>query len=171
MGFFDFIGNAGEKLFGSSQIDEIKVYEHIKGLGLKLNPFSVVADQSKKMVSLIGYAETLADKEKAIVAAGNLKGVERVDDRLKLGTRPEPAAVAEDAAEASEAAEAEEPSAEDAPESRFYTVVSGDTLSAIAKREYGSANKYMLIFEANKPMLSHPDKIYPGQVLRIPPVE
>ena len=55
-----------------------------------------------------------------------------------------------------------------APEARFVTVKKGDTLSAIAKAEYGNANAYMKIFEANKPMLSHPDKIYPGQVLRIP---
>ena len=47
-------------------------------------------------------------------------------------------------------------------------MVRGDTLSAIAKEFYGDANKYPVIFEANKPMLSHPDKIYPGQKLRIP---
>ena len=45
---------------------------------------------------------------------------------------------------------------------------SGDTLSKIAREFYGSANKYPVIFEANKPMLSNPDRIYPGQVLRIP---
>jgi len=53
-------------------------------------------------------------------------------------------------------------------EAVFHTVEKGDTLSAIAKKTLGSANKYHAIFEANKPMLSHPDKIYPGQVLRIP---
>ena len=53
---------------------------------------------------------------------------------------------------------------------RFHTVMRGDTLSKIAKNFYGDAMKYPLIFEANKPMLSHPDKIYPGQVLRIPPI-
>ena len=58
--------------------------------------------------------------------------------------------------------------AQAAPEARFVTVKKGDTLSSIAKAEYGNANAYMKIFEANKPMLSHPDKIYPGQVLRIP---
>ena len=56
-----------------------------------------------------------------------------------------------------------------AAEARFHTVVRGDTLSAIAKQFYGDAGKYNAIFEANRPMLSHPDKIYPGQVLRIPP--
>jgi nucleoid-associated protein YgaU len=54
------------------------------------------------------------------------------------------------------------------PESQWHTVVSGDNLSKIAKKFYGDANKYPLIFEANKPMLKHPDKIYPGQLLRIP---
>jgi nucleoid-associated protein YgaU len=57
-----------------------------------------------------------------------------------------------------------------APEAQYYTVVSGDNLSKIAKHYYGDANKYPVIFEANKPMLTHPDKIYPGQVLRIPPL-
>jgi nucleoid-associated protein YgaU len=52
----------------------------------------------------------------------------------------------------------------------MYTVKSGDTLWAIAKSHYGDGNKYPVIFEANKPMLSDPDKIYPGQMLRIPPV-
>ena len=56
-----------------------------------------------------------------------------------------------------------------APAAQFYTVVKGDTLSKISKQFYGDANAYMGIFEANKPMLSHPDKIYPGQNLRIPP--
>ena len=51
----------------------------------------------------------------------------------------------------------------------YYTVVAGDNLSKISKANYGDPNKYMKIFEANKPMLSNPDRIYPGQVLRIPP--
>jgi nucleoid-associated protein YgaU len=57
----------------------------------------------------------------------------------------------------------------DEAESQMYTVVSGDNLSKISKHFYGTPNKYTQIFEANKPMLTHPDKIYPGQVLRIPP--
>lgn len=54
------------------------------------------------------------------------------------------------------------------PEANFYTVQSGDTLSKISKAQYGDPMKYNTIFEANKPMLQHPDEIYPGQVLRIP---
>ncbi len=162
MGLFSFIADAGDKLFGGTTIDENQVMKHIMGLGLKIKPFSVVAHQDKKMVSLIGFAETLQDKEKAILAAGNIKGVEKVDDRLKVGSPParaEAPAVVENAPE---------PDAAEAPTSQFYTVKSGDTLSKIAREFYGSANKYPVIFEANKPMLSNPDRIYPGQVLRIP---
>ncbi|MCF5177640.1 peptidoglycan-binding protein LysM, partial [Pseudomonas sp. PA-6-1D] len=83
------------------------------------------------------------EKEKIILAAGNIAGVGSVDDQITV-TGPAAAAA------------------------RFVTVAKGDTLSAISKREYGDANKYQKIFEANKPLLSHPDKIYPGQVLRIP---
>ena len=56
------------------------------------------------------------------------------------------------------------------PEGTYYTVVSGDTLSKISKNAYGDAEQVQKIFEANTPMLKHPDKIYPGQVLRIPPL-
>lgn len=52
---------------------------------------------------------------------------------------------------------------------RTYVVVSGDSLSKIAKREYGNANDWPRIFEANKDILKDPNKIYPGQKLKIPP--
>jgi nucleoid-associated protein YgaU len=55
-----------------------------------------------------------------------------------------------------------------APAPRTYTVQSGDTLSKIAKQHLGDANAYMKIFDANKDQLSDPDKIKPGQVLKIP---
>ena len=55
--------------------------------------------------------------------------------------------------------------------SKFYTVESGDTLSKIAQEQYGDASKYPIIFEANTPMLKSADLIYPGQVLRIPPLD
>ena len=51
---------------------------------------------------------------------------------------------------------------------RTYTVKAGDTLSKIAKEHLGDANAYMRIFDANKDQLSDPDKIKPGQVLKIP---
>jgi nucleoid-associated protein YgaU len=54
------------------------------------------------------------------------------------------------------------------PAGQSYTVQSGDTLSKISKHFYGDANRYMKIFEANTDTLSDPDKIKPGQVLKIP---
>ena len=78
-----------------------------------------------------------------MLCCGNVDGVEKVEDNLSV--------------EQSE------------PESKYYTVVKGDTLSKIAKQYYGDPNTYPAIFEANRPMLSHPDKSYPGQMLRIPP--
>jgi nucleoid-associated protein YgaU len=60
------------------------------------------------------------------------------------------------------------PEAARAPAAKTYTVKSGDTLSAIAKEHLGSAGAYMKIFELNKDQLTDPDKIKPGQVLRLP---
>lgn len=90
-------------------------------------------------VKVEGKAVSPEVKEKVILAVGNVQGVAQVE--------------ADD---------------DDHPAPVFYTVKKGDTLSAIAKATLGDANKYQSIFEANKPMLTHPDKIYPGQVLRIP---
>ena len=60
------------------------------------------------------------------------------------------------------------PAAAPASAATTYTVKSGDTLSAIAKVQLGSAGDYMKIFDANRDQLSDPDKIKPGQVLKIP---
>ncbi|MGF6556332.1 nucleoid-associated protein YgaU [Pseudomonas sp. S30_BP2TU TE3576] len=94
-------------------------------------------------VTVTGEVASQEEKEKILLAVGNIAGVGSVDDQI---TVTGPVAVA----------------------AKFVTVVKGDTLSAISKRVYGDANKYNKIFEANKPMLAHPDKIYPGQSLRIP---
>jgi len=80
-----------------------------------------------------------------------------------------PGAASTEAAETAVHAAAPRPEQRGPGGSTFYTVQKGDTLSAIAKRYYGSTNAYMAIFEANVPMLDDPDRIYPGQVLRIPP--
>ena len=52
---------------------------------------------------------------------------------------------------------------------KTYTVVSGDTPSKIAKREYGDAGKWQAIYQANRDKIKDPDLIYPGQVLTLPP--
>jgi len=170
MGLFDFVGNAGKKLFGDEKIDEREVRKHLLSLGLKIKSLSVIATQEEKKVALIGKVETLADKEKLIVAAGNINGVEQVDDRMLIQPAEPAAAPAEEPPPAAteEIENPPEPSEGEAPKSKFYTVVSGDTLGAIAKRFYGNAGKYTSIFEANQPMLEDPNKIYPGQVLLIP---
>ena len=93
-------------------------------------------------VTVKGTAPTQAIKEKVTLCCGNVASVTSVENQMTV-TNPE-------------------------PEAQYHDVVSGDTLSGIAKKYYGDANKYPQIFEANKPMLSSPDKIYPGQKLRIP---
>ncbi len=60
------------------------------------------------------------------------------------------------------------PPAGAAAAAKTYTVKAGDTLSAIAKAQLGDANAYMKIFNANKDQLTDPDKIKPGQVLKLP---
>nr|WP_059390833.1 peptidoglycan-binding protein LysM [Pseudomonas toyotomiensis] len=144
MSLFAFVKDAGVKLWESLVGQEAQAAESLKdhvtevGLG---NPNIEVSVEGDKVIAR-GEVASQEEKEKILLALGNVAGVGEVDDQISV-TTPAPAA-------------------------RFVTVKKGDTLSAIAKAEYGNANAYMKIFEANKPMLSHPDKIYPGQVLRIP---
>ena len=143
MGLISFVKNVGEKLFGGSEAQAATADELKKELdkhGLDAEGLDISVDGDKVVVK--GKAADSATAEKIAVALGNTIGVAKVDNQLE--------------------------SAKANGESTFYTVVSGDTLSKIAKEQYGNANEYMKIFEANKPMLTHPDKIYVGQVLRIP---
>jgi nucleoid-associated protein YgaU len=107
-------------------------------------------DVKGEQATVNGKVQSQADREKIVLTVGNTNGIAKVDDRLEL------------------VAKKEAPKKE--PEAKYYTVVKGDSLSKIAKAQYGDAMKYPTIFEANKPMLKDPDKIYPGQVLRIPPL-
>ena len=99
-------------------------------------------DGATGTVNVSGQAPSQEALEKVTLCCGNVASVTKVNNLMAVST----------------------PS----PEAQYHDVVSGDTLSAIAKKYYGDANKYPKIFEANKPMLTHPDKIYPGQKLRIP---
>ena len=108
----------------------------------KINNLSVNYNGDTDTVTINGSAPTQADREKAILAAGNVQHVAQVQDNISVDT-PE-------------------------PESRMYTVKSGDNLSKISKEFYGDANQYNKIFEANRPLLKDADDIFPGQVLRIP---
>jgi nucleoid-associated protein YgaU len=164
MGLFSFIKSAGEALAGGQPVTSESLVEHIKALGLKIDKLFVSWDG--KTCVLFGNVPDQAEKEKAILAVGNLHGVDQVVDKLNVVA----GAGAGGTSTAAAAPETVDPSKEPPgqAESQFYTVVSGDNLSHIAKHFYGDANKYPAIFEANKPMLKSPDKIYPGQVLRIP---
>lgn len=150
MGLFSFIKEKGAKIFGKKEqeapVEEKKtlqaqaLLDYVKQLGLTYNKLKLsVTDDDVKVE---GEVAAQADAEKIILAIGNVEGVDQVDNLMTVATP--------------------------APQAKFYTVVSGDTLSKISKEFYADANKYNTIFEANKPMLTHPDKIYPGQVLRIP---
>ncbi|MBN2481551.1 MAG: peptidoglycan-binding protein LysM [Bacteroidales bacterium] len=152
MGLISFIKNAGEKIFKSEEKREQEkadlILSHIKKFGFDTSNIRVAVDDSK--VTLSGKIDTMENKNKIVVTAGNVEGIDTVDDRIYV-TKPAPVTPPE-------------------PEKQFYTVKKGDYLSKIAKQVYGNANKYNIIFEANKPMLKDPDLIYPGQVLVIPPL-
>ena len=166
MGLMSFVKSAGAAIFGSDEeekkieqeleakaaaqrekLDELKkaraIQNRIGEQGLSVDDLSVEVDGNT--VTLKGRVADQSTAEKVALTAGNLDGIEAVDNQLEV-ENPE-------------------------PEATFYTVVRGDTLSKIAKEHYGNAMKYPVIFEANKPMLSDPDKIYPGQVLRIPALD
>ena len=177
MPLLDFVKEAGEKLFniggahatapsqqtqsggaatqqssgGSQAADKANaanaaagdaIQNYIRSQKLDATGLTVTYDGATSTATVYGIAPDQETKEKIVLSAGNVSGVARVDDELTVE--------------------------QSGPKAKFYTVKSGDTLSKIAKESYGDANKYNKIFEANRPMLKNPDKIYPGQTLRIP---
>jgi nucleoid-associated protein YgaU len=145
MGLWDFVKNAGKALgIGEAEAAEPPAPEALKkeveDLGLKTEGLKVTVDGDTVKVS--GKAASQAEREKVILAVGNVAGVAKVEEAIET---PEAAA-----------------------EPVFHTVVKGDTLWKISEKTLGSGARYQEIFEANRPMLKDPDKIYPGQVLRIP---
>ncbi|TDU30893.1 LysM domain-containing protein [Panacagrimonas perspica] len=169
MGLFSFVKSIGEKLGGGEKIQKENLSAHIKSLGLPVERFLASFNEDGESVDIFGYVPDLATKEKLILAVGNLQGISKVNEHLRIGAPPPPPAATTAApTPAEEKPAALAPEEDVKPTSVFYTVKSGDTLSKIAKETLGTANRYPEIFEANKPMLKHPDKIFPGQVLRIP---
>ncbi len=178
MGIFDFMKSAGEKIFqpGDSK-RENAIEKHLGSYGGDYSGVRVEVNGDTAV--LTGNVGSTAAREKAVLIAGNIDGIDKVDDRLTVtasaGGKPDFSNVSggvasSEAGIGSGSAGAMHGSAGgEGWQSRTYTVKSGDTLSKIAKDFYGEAGKYNQIFEANKPMLKDPDKIYPGQVLRIPP--
>jgi nucleoid-associated protein YgaU len=181
MGLFDFVRNAGAKIFNRDRDDDEGKLSANKGLSGHLREHGIDPSTMKftfqgDTVVVEGTVPTQEAREKAILIIGNVEGVGRVDDRLRVGsavpTTPSAASVPLAGAQpagSSQTIAHKSPGESTGWVSRTYTVEKGDTLSGIAKKMYGNANKYPQIFEANKPMLKDPDKIYPGQVLRIPP--
>lgn len=166
MSLISFLRDAGEKLFNAPKSTagaaapaapaaapdiaalnataSQAIQRYIAAQGLQADGLDVKYDGATQTVTVSGIAPDQATKEKIVLCCGNVSSVAKVDDLLTVASGGE-------------------------EESKYHEVKSGDTLSKIAKEEYGDANAYMRIFEANKPMLSNPDKIYPGQKLRIPP--
>ncbi|MFC7357576.1 peptidoglycan-binding protein LysM [Jejudonia soesokkakensis] len=161
MGLFTFIKDAGAKIFGGKtskeKAAEVKAKDAAREaaedreaeqqlratlMRLDLEVENLGITIKDDMAKVTGKVASQEIREKVILVIGNSAGIATVDDDLEVEKK--------------------------APEAIFHTVENGDTLSKIAKKVYGNAMKYPVIFEANKPMLSDPDKIYPGQVLRIP---
>ncbi|WP_207102272.1 peptidoglycan-binding protein LysM [Paracoccus shandongensis] len=170
MAIWDFVKDAGKSVFGKAEAAEPKAPAAApaqaakpaqdpdttrKVAALKAELKALNLDKDDVHLTLRGDTVKIQTKgadretlEKLILAVGNIEGIAKVEADLP------------------EAGPGAGPDAAKAPV--FHTVKKGETLSAIAKTYLGSAGKYNAIFEANRPMLSDPDKIYPGQTLRIP---
>lgn len=142
MGLFDFASDMGKKLFGGDDDPADKIKESIEENNPGISDLSVGYDDG--VVDLGGKADSADAVEKAVLLAGNVKGVTEV----KIDSMKAPAPT---------------------PEVEYYTIVSGDSLSKIAKNYYGNAMDYKHLFEANREVIKDPDLIYPGQKIRIPP--
>lgn len=115
----------------------------VTNMGFKVENLDVRFDDGVAEVD--GMVADQETREKIILAIGNTEGVSQVKDDITVATAGEM--------------------------SDMHAVVSGDTLWGLAEKYYGDGNKYPSIFEANKPMLKDPNKIYVGQVLRIPAIK
>lgn len=185
MGLFDFVRNIGRKPEAKAQetvlsdLDlAIDLKQYARKLELAVDDVNyAVADGT---ATITGTVPSQEQREKVVLAAGNTEGIAKVDDKLTVTPPSKDVAAGEAAADAAvarmkreaqmkaAAQEAEKPAMQMEAASRFYTVKKGDTLWKIATDMLGAGNRYPEIFEANRPMLTDPDLIYPDQVLRIP---
>jgi nucleoid-associated protein YgaU len=147
MGLFDFAKDVGRQLFDTDAeaADNIKQHLEIRTSGIS----NIEVEYDDGVATICGDCINQATKDNAVLMVGNIKGVEKViADDLRV---PPPA-------------KEEEPE----EKSEIYEIVGGDTLGKIAERYYGKASDYMRIFEANREIIEDPDRIYPGQKIRIP---
>ena len=156
-------GVARAEVVESRAHKSVELEKYVTGLGLVVENLDIRYDDNKATIA--GIAADKATREKVVLAVGNVEGVGRVDDQMRTKS---PAEAAREAAEEAAAAAAAKAEAAKAAGTRFYTVVPGDSLSKISEEFYGDPLRYQEIFEANQPMLRDPERIYPGQVLRIP---
>jgi len=169
MGIFDFVKSVGKKLgIGDDEppaADKLKNELDSYNLGTEKVDVEVQGDK----VVLKGVVKDQSIFEKAIIAVGNTLGISKVEASELKVVAPESGLKLDGNVDMTALVKASTP----AKEPVFYTVKKGDNLSKISEKHYGKgkASKYTVIFEANRPMLTHPDKIYPGQVLRIPDLE
>ncbi|MCY0149080.1 peptidoglycan-binding protein LysM [Hoeflea sp. G2-23] len=169
MGIFDFIKSAGKKIgIGGDDDapDADAVKKELDSHKLGTDKVEVRVDGDKVVLS--GVVEDQSIFEKAIVAVGNTLGISKVE-AAELSVVVPDSGLSLASADMTDLVKASIP----AKQPRFHTVEKGDNLWKVAEAAYGKGkgSKYTVIFEANTPMLSHPDKIYPGQVLRIPDIE
>ena len=152
MGLLSFVKGAGRKLFGieaKAAEKETAVINHLNSFNLGSKDIKATWDDETDTVTLRGTAESMLERKRIVATIGNVEGVAKVKDLIQVEDKDDNEVADNDSI-------------------RYYEVKSGDTLSGIATQMYGDASKYPQIFKANKPMLSDPDKIYPGQKLVIP---
>ena len=142
MDLYDFAKDMGKKLFGKDDDPAAKIQESIEANNPGITDLGVAYNDGN--VNLSGKADSAEAVEKAVLLAGNVKGV--TDVKIDNMDAPAPAL-----------------------EVFYYTIASGDSLSKIAKKLYGNAMDYPKLFLANREVIKDADLIYPGQKIRVPP--
>jgi nucleoid-associated protein YgaU len=152
MGFFDFVSDAGKNLLGKGD-DAANIKEEIESSFENLPVDGLVVGVEGDLVTLAGIAQDYPTREKAILIAGNVEGIARVDAEQLVTLE-----------------QISEENLREIPEEIFYSIVKGDTLWAIATKFYDDGSKYTHIVDANLEVIKNADLIYPGQAIRIPEV-
>ena len=144
MGLFDFARNIGKKLFGKEDEAPAAIKQHIEEDNPGVSNLQVQVKDG--VASLTGQAQSAEALEKAVLMTGNALGIDKVQaDQMSI-------------ADGSKVGGDDE----------FYVIQKGDTLWKIAEKAYGDGSKYNRIVEVNREVIRDPNKIFPGQKIRIP---